>query len=272
MNQHTITIPSTISWSSPASSRGVGKIGTSILTQSSSENRYHNYRYDVWSQFSKDGEVKKIQLRHNPIAVIMYLKTCGTMMNNYNYSKKDFLEAEPTPHQIQHAEEITDYYLNKLLCQRLSNQYKDTDYKAALSNALTLVKSNVIAGDHVRLLYKLIDFYVEDIQIEELCKQFKSLKLKFDLKTVGVHKLDLNFVKKISVSRQSKKVVEYFFSDSDRHLYCLRTRMGDAIEPFLNLAVSNGPIRVSCITPHVETFLDYDFGYAVLNIKEIHTL
>lgn len=252
-----------------------GAAGTSIIQTSSSLNSYNNY--DIWPQYEdvKDiiGNKKvrlpptQVQLQYNPIAVIMYLKTRRTLIE-HDYSQKEFSAAEPTHSQIQHAEEITDYFLNKLLCQKLSNQYKNTQYKTDLSAALTLAKRHVISGNHVRLLYKLIDFYVEDTEIEALCKQYNSV----DALPVGVHVLNLDFVKKLSVNRQSKKVMEYFFSDANQQLYCLRTRVGDAVEPFLDLVVSNGPINVSCTTPRVETFQDHNFGYAVLQIKKIHTL
>jgi len=273
MSQYKVVFPQPVN-------HGFGSgAGTSIMQTSSSLNSYN--KYDVWPQYEavKDiiGNKKvllpptQVQLQYNPIAVIMYLKTRRTLIE-HDYSQKEFSAAEPTHSQIQHAEEITDYFLNKLLCQKLSNQYKDTQYKTDLSAALTLAKRHVIAGNHVRLLYKLIDFYVEDTEIEALCKHYNSVDVNATLLPVDVHVLDLDFVKKLSVNRQSRKVVEYFFEDSSRHLYCLRTRVGDAIEPFLNLVVSNGPIRVSCTTPRVETFQDYDFGYAVLNIKKIHTL
>lgn len=269
MSQYKVVFPQ------PVNHGSGGAAGTSIIQTSSSLNSYNNY--DVWSQYEtvKDiiGNKKvrlpptQVQLQYNPIAVIMYLKTRRTLIE-HDYSQKEFSAAEPTHSQIQHAEEITDYFLNKLLCQKLSNQYKNTQYKTDLSAALTLAKRHVIAGNHVRLLYKLIDFYVEDTEIEALCKQYNSV----DVLPVGVHVLNLDFVKKLSVNRQSKKVMEYFFSDASQQLYCLRTRVGDAVEPFLDLVVSNGPINVSCTTPRVETFQDHNFGYAVLQIKKIHTL
>lgn len=240
-------------------------------------------QYDSWPEWGEinnnEGSIlnrsrqlppRVVQLQYNPIAVIMNLKSNASVEEN-TYSKKNFEQSIPSKYEIQLGEEIVEYYLNKLVCLRLSNQYTSSPYRRNLASALTLAKQHAIKGDHVRLLCRLIDFYEEDSAIDQLCDRFKSYPKIFDDEIRG---LDLSFCKKITVKRRSHTRFNYFFADTDnnKNLYCLKNDANDALEPFLDLVVNNGPIRVSGHVRRIEKFHDHNFYYASMVIKKIHTL
>ena len=69
----------------------------------------------------------------------------------------------PTKETNLYAQSIREYFLDKIVTQKLSSTYRDTEFKRDMVKALKLSGKQVLEDQHIRLLYRMPDFYEEDI-------------------------------------------------------------------------------------------------------------
>lgn len=125
----------------------------------------------------------------------------------------------PSSETNEYAQTIRNYFLDKVITQKLSGQYRDSDFKRDMVKALKLSGKQVLEDDHIRLLYRLPDFYQEDIfkdALVETSKSFPDYKGK-----TSVENAELTYVGSIDHYRKGHRAKEFYFRNSDNYVFVI---------------------------------------------------
>lgn len=198
-------------------------------------------------------------LDKDPLAVILHFKK----NKNFPSCEKDFTNCQPLPEEFERANEIRSYYMDKIATQKLSGTYRDTDFKKDLSKALKLSAKNVIEADLIRILYRLDDFYNEDIALAAVVEKSRPNAAE----GAAVFRLNdepLTFLDKVTVIRRGHSVNKYFFTDSANQLVCIDAMKSNSLSSFVELAINHLP-RIS-VTGRFSKSRIWDHNFAYITV------
>lgn len=171
---------------------------------------------------------------------------------------------------IKLADEIKEYYRAKIITDTLSSKSRRSDYRSDLIMALALLDMCQTKRSFMPMLIKLPSFYNEDIKLEKLSSEYKSVSsTETDIGNVSEFKVvTLNLVDQVKVDRRNQKVHQFYFADSDGYLYSLATDLKNSLIPFLSVIASR-PITLRCrVKPLKQKFHNFNF-YSILDKFEV---
>jgi len=200
----------------------------------------------------------------DPLAAIIELKAEGR-----------FPEIEAIKRQIpsketnEYAQTIREYFLDKVVTQKLSSTYRESDFKRDMVKALKLSGKQVLEDDHIRLLYRLPDFYQEDIFKEALVEQNKSF---VDYKAnTKVENVDLTYIGSIDYFRRGHRAKEFYFKNHDGFVFVINSVMSANLLPLtaifdqVKLLTVSGTINYNKLKGHDIIVASFNNKYTVNN-------
>lgn len=125
----------------------------------------------------------------------------------------------PSKETNEYAQLIREYYLDKIVTQKLSSTYRDSDFKRDMVKSLKLSGKHVLEDDHIRLLYRLPDFYKEDIFKDKLVENNESF-LDYKGKT-KIENVDLTYIGNIDYYRRGHRAKEFYFKNCDGFVFLI---------------------------------------------------
>ncbi len=208
----------------------------------------------------------------SPLAVILQLLENGRQ----TWEIVDAMHVESVTNlkvsddNIKLADEIKEYYRAKIITDTLSSKRRRSDYRSDLIMALALLDMCQTKRSFMPMLIKLPSFYNEDIKLEKLTSEYKSVSsAETDSGNVSEFKVvTLNLVDQVKVDRRHQKVHQFYFTDSDGYLYSLATELKNSLIPFLSVIASR-PITLRCrVKPLKHKFYNFNF-YSILDKFEV---
>lgn len=199
----------------------------------------------------------------DPLAVVLHMKKTNNFATDWN--EWHFLncgsDTAPLEEDLVLAAEIRNYYIDKILMQKMSGTHIDTQYKRELQRALLLSAENKIQLEHIPILYRLEDFYQEDLLMESVVKSAQPS----DLARFGKDQLliaePLSYLNTVLSYRKGSAIYRAFFTDSAQQLVSINFIKNNPLRGFLELALSSRmPLRVSGKFS-VNLIRDHDFQY-----------
>lgn len=200
----------------------------------------------------------------DPLAAIIELKAEGR-----------FPEIEAIKRQIpsketnEYAQTIREYFLDKVVTQKLSSTYRESDFKRDMVKALKLSGKQVLEDDHIRLLYRLPDFYQEDIFKDALVEKNKSF---VDYKAnTKVENVDLTYIGCIDYFRRGHRAKEFYFKNHDGFVFVINSIMSANLLPLtaifdqVKLLTVSGTINYNKLKGHDIIVASFNNKYTVNN-------
>lgn len=184
----------------------------------------------------------EIHTKQNALATILYLINNGELEQQveplysrvfHDYFSDYFLDEKQ---EVQHyvdlkntvtppefvalADEISDYYLNRVVQRRLSDSYI-SEWESETGRALVRARENCVLEDDIKRMVKLQRFYNCAKRMTEFSKYYESI----DMNTMPGESMDLT-VEVRPVGRaylpQSRNGLYYLFTDKAGYLYGLQ--------------------------------------------------
>ena len=150
----------------------------------------------------------------DPLAAIIEIKAEG------RFPEIELIKRQiPSKETNEYAQVIREYYLDKIVTQKLSSTYRDSDFKRDMVKSLKLSGKQVLEEDHIRLLYRLPDFYQEDIFKDALVEKNRSF-LDYKGKS-KIEKVDLTYIGSIDYYRRGHKAKEFYFKNCDNLIFVI---------------------------------------------------
>lgn len=189
--------------------------------------------------------------RHNEVIVKKVIKSLG--------SSKDL------------ADEIIEYYTLKFATEKLTG-YDLSDFRkevCAIGCKLKL-KNYRLMESEVKVLFRLVDFYKEDIIVERLMENYESCKLLSRPPEEVIVKLEhvetVDFVR-----RRNRKEVNYFRNVEDNSLCCIGTKADNNLLGLLNFFkdkqfIIKGHSNVSRMTSSSNFYIREFYKFDVVKI------
>jgi len=151
------------------------------------------------------------------------------------------LKNKVQPCDIGYAEEIAEYYKNKLVTRALTQTDHGRDGRCStfnrdLGQALRLNDEFTCKEEFFPILYRLPDFYIEDQSIDKLVQNYVSHH-GHPWSVLGNNVIvgELKFVKKVVVKKRTYNVTVYYFSDPDQHLIRIPVPKDSVTMPVMDL-------------------------------------
>jgi hypothetical protein len=152
----------------------------------------------------------------DPFAAIIELKAEG------RFPEIELIKRHiPSKETNEYAQTIREYFLDRIVTQKLSSTYRDSDFKRDMVKALKLSGKQVLEDDHIRLLYRLPDFYQEDIFKDALVEKNKSF-LDYKGKT-KIDNVELTYIGSIDYYRRGHRAKEFYFKNCDGFVFVLNS-------------------------------------------------
>jgi hypothetical protein len=150
----------------------------------------------------------------DPFAAIIELKAEGSFPDIERIKRHI-----PSKETNEYAQTIREYFLDRIVTQKLSSTYRDSDFKRDMVKALKLSGKQVLEDDHIRLLYRLPDFYQEDIFKDALVEKNKSF---VDYRGKNkVENVTLTYIGSIDYYRRGHRAKEFYFKNYDGFVFVI---------------------------------------------------
>ncbi len=152
----------------------------------------------------------------DPFAAIIEIKAEGSFPDIERIKRHI-----PSKETNEYAQTIREYFLDRIVTQKLSSTYRDSDFKRDMIKALKLSGKQVLEDDHIRLLYRLPDFYQEDIFKDALVEKNKSF-LDYKGKT-KIENVELTYIGSIDYYRRGHRAKEFYFKNCDGFVFVINS-------------------------------------------------
>ena len=195
----------------------------------------------------------------DPLAAIIDIKAMG------HFPDIELIKSHvPSKETVELAQNIRNYFLDKVITQKLSSNYRDSEFKRDMIKALKLSAKCVIEEPHIRLLYRMDDFYKEDTFVENLVEKYKSLE---DKQTISLDKTPLIFVGSFNQYRRGCRTTHFFFETSEGYLIRLKGPTNDWLMPITQVFKHVKKLFVSGSAIPAKISFEQKFNIGELNIK-----
>ena len=223
-------------------------------------NTFNTKRSPFDDIFTKKTPEKSVthDLDIDPLAAIIELKAMG------HFPEIELIKRHvPSKETVDLAQSIREYFLDKVITQKLSGQYHDSDFKRDMVKALKLSAKCVIEEPHIRLLYRMDDFYKEDTFKDRIAAEYTTLP---DRTVLELKSTPVSYIGSIDVFRRGGKTKEFYFKTAKDYVVVLKSPRGDWLVP------------VTAVFKHVKELWisgnarptkvrEHDFVFAELNNK-----
>lgn len=159
----------------------------------------------------------------DPLAAIIELKA-GGQFPDIELIKRHV----PSKETVELAQNIREYFLDKVITQKLSGQFRDSDFKRDMVKALKLSAKCVVEEPHIRLLYRMDDFYKEDTFKEHIAAEYTTLPSRDDL---ALSRTPVTYIGSIDVFRRGSKTKEFYFKTDNNYVVVLKSLRSDWLLP-----------------------------------------
>ena len=192
----------------------------------------------------------------DPLAAIIEIRAGG------RFPEVDLIKRHiPSEESNRYAQTIRDFFLDKIVTQKLSSTYHDTDFKRDMVKALKLSAKNVLEEPHIKLLYRLPDFYEEDTFIDALVannKSFPGTKGPGDIKN-GT----LSYIGAVDFYRRGQRNKNFYFKNSDNIVFMISSTKAANLLPVTKIFDKIETMIVSGAATYTK-IKGYDFVIATL--------
>jgi len=175
----------------------------------------------------------------------------------------------PSQESNCYAQTIREYYLDKIVTQKLSSTYHDTDFKRDMVKALKLSGKQVLEDQHIRLLYRLPDFYKEDTFLDSIVENHISFDTSQTSRTIK--NISLSYLGSLDFYRRGARAKNFYFKDTDNKIFLISASHATNLLPITKVfdkiksMVVSGQVNYSRIKGHDFTIASLDHKY---NIEE----
>ena len=194
----------------------------------------------------------------DPLAAIIELKAMG------HFPEIELIKRHvPSKETVDLAQSIREYFLDKVITQKLSGQFRDSDFKRDMVKALKLSAKCVLEEPHIRLLYRMDDFYKEDTFKERIASEYTTLPNRTDLELKST---PVTYIGSIDVFRKGGKTKEFYFKTSKDYVVVLKSPRGDWLTPVTAVFKHVKELWISA-NARSNKMREHDFVVAELNNK-----
>lgn len=198
----------------------------------------------------------------DPLAAIIEIKAEG------RFPEIELIKRQiPSKETNEYAQVIREYYLDRIVTQKLSSTYHDTDFKRDMVKALKLSGKQVLEEDHIRLLYRLPDFYQEDIFKDALVEKNCSFvdykgKTKFE-------NVELTYIGSVDYYRRGHKAKEFYFKNCDNFIFVISSIHSANLLPLtkifdkMNTMTVSGSVNYNKLKGHEMVVASFNNKYTV---------
>ena len=215
---------------------------------------------DIFGRSTKTAPSVVYDLDTDPLASIIQLKRQG-IFPDIDLIQKCIPERE----YVDLAQSIREYFLDKIITQKLSSRYRESDFKKDMVKALKLSGKCVLEEPHIRLLYRLDDFYVEDTFIDGLVDTYQTLPDRRG--NVALDSVPLEYVGSINVFRRGSRMTHFYFKTSNNYLVRLKGPTNDWLMPLTAMFKFVKQLKITGKANHVSVNREHEFFVGELNIK-----
>lgn len=205
---------------------------------------------DLFEEKSKSSVVHDLEI--DPFAAIIQLKRSGQFPEIYLIQR-----CVPEREYVELAQTIREYYLDKVITQKLSSRYRDSDYKRDMVKALKLSGKCVIEEPLIRLLYRLDDFYTEDSFIDSLVDSYQTFPERRG--NIAFDGIPLEYIGSINVYRRGGRSTHFYFKTTNNHVVRLKGPMNDWLMPLTAIFKHVKQLKVSGKANHVRVNREHEF-------------
>jgi hypothetical protein len=159
----------------------------------------------------------------DPLAAIIELKAGG------QFPAIELIKQHvPSKETVELAQNVRDYFLDKVIAQKLSSQFRDSDFKRDMVKALKLSAKCVVEEPHIKLLYRMDDFYKEDTFKDRIAAEYTTLpnRTELELKSTPV-----TYIGSIDIFRKGSKTKEFYFKTANNYVVVLKSLRSDWLLP-----------------------------------------
>jgi hypothetical protein len=200
----------------------------------------------------------------DPLAAIIELRAEGRFPEIESIKRQI-----PSKETNEYAQTIREYFLDKIVTQKLSSTYRESDFKRDMVKALKLSGKQVLEDDHIRLLYRLPDFYQEDIFKDALVEKNKSF---VDYKAnTKVENVDLTYIGSIDYFRRGHRAKEFYFKNHDGFVFVINSVQSANLLPLtaifdqVKLLTVSGTVNYNKLKGHDIIVASFNNKYTVNN-------
>jgi hypothetical protein len=159
----------------------------------------------------------------DPLAAIIELKAGG------QFPAIELIKRHvPNKETVELAQTVREYFLDKVITQKLSGQFRDSDFKRDMVKALKLSAKCVLEEPHIRLLYRMDDFYKEDTFKERIAAEYTTLPNRDDLVFKST---PVSYIGSIDIFRRGSKTKEFYFKTDNNYVVVLKSLRSDWLLP-----------------------------------------
>ena len=198
----------------------------------------------------------------DPLAAIIEIKAAG------RFPDVEMIKRHiPSEETNRYAQTIREYYLDKIVTQKLSSTYRDTDFKRDMVKSLKLSGKHVLEEPHIRLLYRLPDFYEEDIFLDAVVSDNKSF-----LETKGrsnIKSTELSYIGSIDFYRRGYRAKNFYFKNSDNVVFMINSANASNLLPVTKIfekiksMTISGQVNYTKLKGHEFVIANLDHKYTV---------
>lgn len=215
---------------------------------------------DVLGTLSKTTTSTVHDLDIDPFAAIIQLKRTGV------FPDIDMIKrCTPSSEYVELSRVIREYYLDKIITQKLSSNYRESEFKKDMVKALKLSGKCVLEEPHIRLLYRLDDFYTEDTFLENISREYKQIP--DSPSTIALDRTPITFIGSINVFRRGSRVTHFYFKTVNNYVIRLKGPMNDWLMPITAVFKHVKQVIVSGSARPTPLTWDNKFKIGELNIK-----
>lgn len=212
------------------------------------------------SEITKPSVVHDLDV--DPLAAIIELKAAG------RFPDVEMIQRHiPSEETNRYAQTIREYYLDKIVMQKLSSTYRDTEFKRDMVKSLKLSGKNVLEEPHIKLLYRLPDFYKEDVFLDAVVSNNKSF-----LETKGrsnIKSTELSYIGAIDFYRRGYRAKNFYFKNSDNVVFMINSANASNLLPVTKIfekiktMVVSGQVNYTMLKGHEFVIATLDHKYTV---------
>lgn len=198
----------------------------------------------------------------DPLAAIIELKAAG------RFPDVEMIKRHiPSEETNRYAQTIREYYLDKIVMQKLSSTYRDTEFKRDMVKSLKLSGKNVLEEPHITLLYRLPDFYEEDVFLDAVVSNNKSF-----LETKGrstIENTELSYIGSVDFYRRGYRAKNFYFKNSDNVVFMINSANASNLLPVTKIfekiksMTVSGQVNYTKLKGHEFVIANLDHKYTV---------
>jgi hypothetical protein len=240
---------------------GVGDIDLSDITLNTTPTYSTSVKRSPFDDmFIKKTPEKSVtyDLDIDPLAAIIEIKASGQWPDIGRIGRHI-----PEKETVELAQNIREYFLDKVITQKLSGQYHDSDFKRDMVKALKLSAKCVIEEPHIRLLYRMDDFYKEDTFKDRIAAEYTTLP---DRTVLELKSTPVSYIGSIDVFRRGGKTKEFYFKTNNNYVVVLKSPRGDWLTPITAVFKYVKELWISA-NARPNKMREHDFIVADLNIN-----